>query len=155
MKKKNVRILNLILIFIVSFSTIFLSLGNSKVKAKNIKEVKIYVVTNDDVLWGFEPNNLLDFDNYEKKILFLPVLLAKKAFKEKGALVTVDSMDKDNLVLIVSKGTTEIRFPQNKNIAIINGKTLTLSENNLYIGDNTKIDVEKWYLSPEAIDLLE
>ncbi|WP_315121584.1 alkaline phosphatase [uncultured Clostridium sp.] len=90
--------------------------------------------------------------NKTTKTLFLQ---ADKAFKNKGALVTVDSIDKENLVLIVSKGDIEIKFPQNKDIAIVNGKVVKMPGVTVYTGDKEKIDISKWYVSQNAVDLIK
>ncbi|QTL50676.1 alkaline phosphatase [Priestia aryabhattai] len=49
---------------------------------------------------------------------------ANKAFK--GSNVAVDSKDKNNPVLIVTNNKRTVRFPVNKNIAIVNGKEIQM-----------------------------
>lgn len=80
---------------------------------------------------------------------------AKTAFEAKEAKVTVDAKDLNNLSLVVTKGNTTIEFPQNKNIAIVNGKEVDMPGVTVYTGDNKNIDDSKWYLSKKAIDLVK
>ncbi|MEH7584783.1 stalk domain-containing protein, partial [Priestia megaterium] len=44
----------------------------------------------------------------------------------KGSKVAVDSKDKNNPVLVVTNNKRTVRFPVNKNIAIVNGKEIQM-----------------------------
>ncbi|MBE6063827.1 alkaline phosphatase [Clostridium cochlearium] len=82
-------------------------------------------------------------------------LQAEKAFKEKGATISVDSSDTENLVLVVTKDDTTIKFPQNKNIAIIGDEIIELPGVTVYTGTKENIEIAKWYLSNKAINLIK
>lgn len=51
---------------------------------------------------------------------------AEKTLRERGADVSVDLSDEHNPVLVAKKGTRELRLPANKNIMLVDGKTITL-----------------------------
>jgi len=73
---------------------------------------------------------------------------AESAFKKIGAKVSIDSADKNNPVLIVTKGKTTAEIPVNKNIVTIKGKdkalkTVTVQSNG------------KFYVSQEAVNIVK
>ncbi|MCE4049343.1 alkaline phosphatase [Bacillus sp. Au-Bac7] len=73
---------------------------------------------------------------------------AEAAFKKIGAKVSIDSSDKNNPVLIVTKGKTTAEIPVNKNIVTIKGKdkelkTVTVQTNG------------KFYVSKEAVNIVK
>ena len=78
--------------------------------------------------------------------------LAVAAFAAKGAAVRSDLSEKANPILVVTKGTTEIRLMQNKNIALVNGKETKLSGLVLYTGI---AGGENWYVPKDAVDLVK
>lgn len=80
---------------------------------------------------------------------------AEKAFKNKGATVSIDSKDTENLILTVTKGNSVVKFPQNKDYALVNGKEVSLPGVTVYTGDNKALETSKWYLSKNAIDLIK
>lgn len=73
---------------------------------------------------------------------------AEAAFKKIGAKVSIDSSDKNNPVLIVTKGKTTAEIPVNKNIVTVKGKdkelkTVTVQTNG------------KFYVSKEAVNIVK
>lgn len=70
------------------------------------------------------------------------------AFEEKGGKIKINDSDKENLVLEVTKGKKKIELPENKNIAIVDGKEVKITGVVVYNG----ID---FYVPQEAIDLLD
>ena len=76
--------------------------------------------------------------------LFVPVRAAAEA---KGAVVTWNSDDVQNPVVIITKGSDEIKIPVNKNIADVNGKMVKLDGVTVYNGIHT-------YVPQSAIDLI-
>ncbi|RXI45208.1 alkaline phosphatase [Clostridium tetani] len=82
-------------------------------------------------------------------------LQAEKNFKEKEATLSIDSSDKENLVLIVTKDDTTVKFPQNKNIAIVGDETIELPGVTVYTGTKENIEIAKWYLSDKAVNLIK
>ncbi|HVN71167.1 MAG TPA: alkaline phosphatase [Desulfomonilia bacterium] len=73
---------------------------------------------------------------------------ADKAFEAKGAEIGIDATSPANPVLVVKKGSAEIRIPANKNYALVNGKTVTLDGVAVFNGS-------KWYVSRKAVDLVK
>lgn len=126
---------------------------------------------NDVVLYMYHPRNYRmmgvidnsDIAKYVEEVLQLNLKLttdslfvkAYDAFTKKKAEVTVDTKDTENPVLIATKGEKVIRFPVNKNIAIVNGKVVKLPGVVVYTGDFEKMDKNRWYLPKDAIDLLD
>ena len=78
--------------------------------------------------------------------------LAPAAFAAKGAAVRFDFSDKANPVLVVMKGSKELKFRQNKSVAIVNGKETRLSGLVLYTGI---AGGENWYVPEDAIELVD
>lgn len=73
---------------------------------------------------------------------------AESAFKKIGAKISIDSADKNNPVLVVTKGKTTAEIPVNKNIVTIKGKdkalkTVTVQSNG------------KFYVSQEAVNIVK
>jgi alkaline phosphatase len=129
-------------------------------------------VGDEVALYMYHPNNYIktgvilntDIAKYMEEVLGLNLkdttdklfIQAKPEFEfYKKATVSVDASDKQNLVLVVKKGDTQVLFPQNKDIAIVNGKTVSLPGVTVYTGDNKNIDASKWYLSKYAINLIQ
>lgn len=78
--------------------------------------------------------------------------LAVAGFAAKGASARTDLSEKANPILVVTKGTTEIRLMQNKNVALVNGKETKLSGLVLYTGI---AGGENWYVPKDAVDLVK
>lgn len=68
-------------------------------------------------------------------------------FKAKVASVTLDKADKNNPVLVVKKAGQVLKLPLDKNIAILDGKTLKLKGLTVLIKD-------KVWVPQEAVDLI-
>lgn len=126
------------------------------------EEVPLYVYHPKDI----KPSGVIentDLNKYMAEVLSVNLaevtnklfIEAKTAFEAKGATVTVDSKDINNLSLVVTKDNTTIKFPQNKNIAIINGTEIEMPGVTVYTGDNKNINIAKWYLSEKAISLFK
>jgi len=73
---------------------------------------------------------------------------AKEEFEEIGAKTTINTSDENNPVLEVTKGKTKIEFPENKNIAIKDGKTIELMGVTVNNGKD-------FYISKDAIELVK
>jgi alkaline phosphatase len=73
---------------------------------------------------------------------------AEKAFQSISAKVSIDSSDKENPVLVVTKGKKVTKFPVNKNIAISNGKKKELKSVTVQTNG-------KFYVSKEAVELVK
>nr|WP_246369700.1 alkaline phosphatase [Saccharibacillus deserti] len=78
------------------------------------------------------------------KQLFVP---AEEAFKAKGAQWKIDSADKANPVLVVTKGKDTLRLPVFKSTAELNGKSVQLKGN--VIDNGVKL-----FVPQDAVDLL-
>ena len=63
-----------------------------------------------------------------------------------------DFSDKANPVLVVMKGSKELKFRQNKSVAIVNGKEMRLSGLVLYTGI---AGGKNWYVPEDAIELVD
>lgn len=72
---------------------------------------------------------------------------ATTAFKAKGATVTVNLDNPANPKLVVTKGTTTIVIPENKNYVIVNGMQWSISSVNVNIA-------ETFYVPQEVIDMI-
>jgi alkaline phosphatase len=70
------------------------------------------------------------------------------AFASKGAEVGIDATDPANLVLVATKGATEVRIPANKNYALVGGRTVPLDGVAVFNGAS-------WYVSRKALDLVK
>lgn len=73
-------------------------------------------------------------------------------FTQKGASARTDFSDPENPVLVVRKGSSEIRFFRNKNLALVDGKEVKLSGLVLYTG---LPGGENWYVPEDAVALAE
>lgn len=90
--------------------------------------------------------NLLDADlNELTKALYQDAI---PAFRSRGAMVELKDKSSANPVLVVSKGFDKIEFPMNKNIAIVNGKTVELDGLVIFNG-------ERVFMPKTAIDLIK
>jgi alkaline phosphatase len=72
---------------------------------------------------------------------------AHQAFAAKGATVSYDKTDAKNPVVVVTKGSTVLRLPVNKNIAYVNGKAVTL--------DGVVVDSGDIYVPQSAVALIK
>lgn len=86
----------------------------------------------------------VDLDAATKKLF----AEATAGFEAKGAETTLDDTDPANLVLVVTKGNTEIRLPINKNLAYVNGNQVTLDGVVVYNGITV-------YVPQSALDLVK
>lgn len=126
---------------------------------------------NDIVLYMYHPRNYRmmgvvdnsDIAKYIEEVLGLDLndtterlfVKAKDVFDKNGAKITVDTKNMQNPVLVVSKGEKVVRFPANKDLAIVNGKIVKLPAVVVYTGDYERVDKDKWYISKDALDLIE
>lgn len=78
--------------------------------------------------------------------------LAVREFGQKFASARTDLSNPANPMLVVKKGSDEIRFAQNKNIALVNGKEVQLSGLVVYTG---LPGGENWYVPKDAIALVK
>lgn len=78
--------------------------------------------------------------------------LAGREFAQKFASARTDLSNPANPVLVVRKGSDEIRFAQNKNIALVNGKEVRLSGLVLFTG---LAGGENWYVPADAVALVK
>lgn len=115
----------------------------------------VYVPSRLDQLTGTVDNT--DIAHYMAKLmnvslenttnkLFIP---ARKAFESLGATVSMDWTDSKNPILVVVKGSTEIKIPVYTNSAFVNGKEVKLDGVVVYDGIGTT------YVPQSAIDLLK
>lgn len=74
------------------------------------------------------------------------------AFVQNGATARTDYSDPANPALVVRKDNLEIRFFQNKNIALVGGKEVKLSGLVLYTG---LPGGENWYVPEDAVALVQ
>lgn len=109
------------------------------------------VIDNSDIPKYFEEVLGLDLKATTERLF----VRAYDAFTKKKATLAVDEKDPENPVLVVTKGNKEIRFPANKDIALVDGKEVRLPGIVVYTGDFEKQDVGKWYLSQDAINLID
>lgn len=73
---------------------------------------------------------------------------AEKEFTAKGATVSTDKSDENNLVLVVKKGDAELKMPANKNFALNGDKKVDLDGVVVYNG-------AKWFVPSKAVELLK
>lgn len=73
---------------------------------------------------------------------------ATNAAKKRGATAQIDTSDTENLVLVMSKKNTTVKFPANKNRVFVNGKELKLQSLVVYNG-------EKFYVPQEGLNLVK
>ncbi len=102
------------------------------------------VILNSDVAKYMAEVMTIDLTALNKK-LYLP---AESTFTALGAVVTIDTTDAENPVLIVKKNTHELRLPANKNIAVLDGKTIVLRS---LVVQNGK----GFFVPQETVDLLK
>ncbi len=69
-------------------------------------------------------------------------------FSKKGATVTVDKTDPENLVLVVTKGDKTLRIPCNKSVAYLNGEAMASDGVAVFNGS-------KWYVAENVISLIK
>ncbi len=69
-------------------------------------------------------------------------------FSRKGAAVTVDKTDPENLVLVVTKGDKTLRIPRNKSIVYLDGEMLESDGVAVFNGS-------KRYVAKNVIDLIQ
>jgi alkaline phosphatase len=74
-------------------------------------------------------------------------LEASVAFQARGVALSEDRTDPNNPVLVVRKGSREIRLPQNKSHALAGGKILPMEGVTVFNG-------ERWYVCQAVIDLI-
>jgi alkaline phosphatase len=126
---------------------------------------------NDVVLYMYHPKGYryygvidnADINKYMQEVLDIDLTETTKrlfvraydAYTVKGASLAVDSKDPENPVLVITKGKTQIKLPVNKNIALVGGKEIHLTGVVVYTGEFNEFDINKWYVSQEAIDLIE
>ena len=79
------------------------------------------------------------------RMLFVPV---RTAAEGKGAEVIWDDSDAKNPVVVITKGSDEIKVPINKNIAYVNGDAVKVSGVTVFNGINT-------YVPEDVIDLIK
>jgi len=73
---------------------------------------------------------------------------AKTTFEAKGATVTVDGSNPENVQLVVTKGSNTLAIPENKNYVILNGSVYEISSIDVNI-DGT------FYVPTEVADLIK
>lgn len=102
-------------------------------------------VENTDIAVYMEKAMGLDLSAATDKLF----LKARDAFEAKGATVAFDNKtDPKNPVLVVKKGSKEIKMPVNKNIAYVNGLPVTLDGVVVFNGITT-------YVPQSAVDLMQ
>jgi alkaline phosphatase len=69
-------------------------------------------------------------------------------FSKKGATVTVDKTDPENLVLVVTKGDKTLRIPRNKSVVYLNGEVMASDGVAVFNGS-------KWYVAENVISLIK
>ena len=122
----------------------------------------------DIVLYAYDPNGTrpagvimnTDIARYMEKVLGTDlVALTEQQFQkaaiqfvQKGASARTDFSNPSNPVLVVKKGTSEIRFAQNKNLAMVDGKEVKLSGVVVYTG---LVGGENWYVPQDAVALVQ
>lgn len=102
------------------------------------------VIQNTAIAWYID--EVLDLQLHEwNELLYLP---AQKAFAEKGAVAVIEESSTGNLVLVVSKGEQTLRLPANKNLAVLNGRAVTLRSLVVYNG-------RAFFVPRQALDLIK
>lgn len=101
------------------------------------------VVQNTDVGKYIQYVLGLDLPELEKTLFVSGSVLTAK-----GATVKVDKTDKENPVVVVTKGGQVLKLPVDKNIALIDGKTVKLNTSTVIIKD-------KIWLSQDTVDLIK
>ncbi|MBE9916686.1 alkaline phosphatase [Paenibacillus donghaensis] len=124
--------------------------------------------TSEEVgLFAYHPNNYkptdyahsgvvqnIDVNKYIQEITGLQLAPLEKSlflsagkFTEKGAEVALDKSDKKNPVVMVKKGGQLLKLPIDKNIAVMDGKTIKLNALTVMIQN-------KIWVSQDAVDLI-
>ncbi|MFU1792982.1 alkaline phosphatase [Paenibacillus azoreducens] len=124
--------------------------------------------TSEEVgLFAYHPNNYkptdyahsgvvqnIDVNKYIQEITGLQLAPLEKSlfvsagkFTEKGAEVALDKSDKKNPVVVVKKGGQLLKLPIDKNIAVMDGKTIKLNALTVMIQN-------KIWVSQDAVDLI-
>jgi len=122
----------------------------------------------DIVLYAYHPQGTIptgvimntDVARYLEKVLDTDLTevtrrrfqLAAIQFARKGAIARTDRSDPSNPVLVVTKGNEEIRFAQNKNVALVNGRATELSGLVLHRG---LAGGENWFVPEDAVALVK
>lgn len=101
------------------------------------------VVENTDIALYMEKVLQLDLDATTNN-LFMP----SSEFEKNGANVSIDKSDENNIILIVEKNGKTIKFPANKNIAIVDGAEQDLEGVNVYNGIS-------FFVPKQSLDLLK
>ncbi len=102
-------------------------------------------VENTDIAAYMEKAMGLDLEAATERLF----VNARDAFETKGATVAFDNKtDAKNPVLVVKKGSKEIKMPVNKNIAYVNGSPVTLEGVVVFNGITT-------YVPQSAVDLIQ
>ncbi|MBZ2174304.1 alkaline phosphatase [Schnuerera sp. xch1] len=126
---------------------------------------------NDVVLYMYHPKGYrycgvidnADINKYMQEVLDIDLaetterlfVNAYEAFTAKGATLKVDSKDPENPILVVTKGNIQIKLPVNKDIAFVDGKQIQLPGVIVYTGEFDELDIEKWYVSYDVIELIK
>ncbi len=126
---------------------------------------------NDVVLYMYHPRGYKycgvidnsDINKYMQEVLDIDLaetterlfVNAYEAFTAKGATLNVDSKDPENLILVVTNDKIQIKLPINKDIAFINGEQIQLPGVIVYTGDFDELDLKKWYVSCDVIELIK
>ncbi|WP_438348548.1 alkaline phosphatase [Paenibacillus sp. FA6] len=101
------------------------------------------VIMNSDIGKYIQHVLKIDMETLEKTLY-----VSGAAFIAKSATVKVDYANKENPVIVVKKGNQILKLPIDKNIALIDGKTITLNTLTLLIDGKT-------WVSQEAVDLIK
>ncbi|NLZ53881.1 MAG: alkaline phosphatase, partial [Thermoanaerobacteraceae bacterium] len=126
---------------------------------------------NDVVLYMYHPRGYKycgvidnsDINKYMQEVLDIDLaetterlfVNAYEAFTAKGATLNVDSKDPENLILVVTNDKIQIKLPINKDIAFVNGEQIQLPGVIVYTGDFDELDLKKWYVSCDVIELIK
>ena len=73
---------------------------------------------------------------------------AASMFAKKGASLSTDKADPENLVLVVTKNDQTLRIPRNKSVAYLNGKAVDSEGISVFNGT-------KWFIAMNLIDLIK
>lgn len=122
----------------------------------------------DVVLYAYHPQGTIptglimntDIARYLEKVLGTDLVevtqqqfqMAAIQFARKGAIARTDRSTPSNPVLVVTKGNDELRFAQNKNVALVNGRETALSGLVLYTG---LAGGENWFVPEDAVALVK
>jgi len=101
------------------------------------------VIQNTDVNKYIQNVTGLDLTSLENTLF-----VSGQKFKDKGATVTIDKTDKANPVVLVKKVGQTLKLPIDKNLAIVDGKTIKLNALTVMIEG-------KVWVSQDAVDLIK